>query len=80
MKQLLYFGADWCIPCTVIKPKLQASNLSITYINIDTSPDTATKWNIRNIPALLLINDTIEVSRLIGPHITVNAATQMFNK
>ena len=80
MKQLLYFGADWCAPCNAIKPQLQTSGLPITYINVDSSPETAKTWNVRNIPTLLIIKNAMEEGRLTGPSITVSAATQMFNK
>ena len=57
MKQVLYFSAEWCGPCKMIKPiliKLQ-SQMTITFIDADASAETCAKWNVRNVPTLLVV-------------------------
>lgn len=82
MKQVLYFSAEWCGPCKLIKPKMMnlQSQMTITFVDADTSPDTCTKWNIRSVPTLLVIKNGMEVGRLVGTSITENAVINLYNK
>ena len=82
MKQVLYFSAEWCGPCKMIKPilnKLQ-SQMSITFIDADVSAETCAKWNVRNVPTLLVVNNGVETGRLVGSAITEQAVINMYNK
>lgn len=82
MKQVLYFSAEWCGPCKMIKPilnKLQ-SQMSITYIDADASAETCAKWNVRNVPTLLVVKNGVEAGRLVGTAITEQAVINMYNK
>jgi thioredoxin 1 len=82
MKQVLYFSAEWCGPCKMIKPilnKLQ-SQMSITYIDADASAETCAKWNVRNVPTLLVVKNGVEAGRLVGTTITEQAVINMYNK
>lgn len=82
MKQVLYFSAEWCGPCKIIKPKIMnlQSQMTITFIDADTSQDTCTKWNVRNVPTLLVIQNGTEVGRLVGTAITEDAVIKLYNK
>lgn len=82
MRQVLYFSAEWCGPCKMIKPilnKLQ-SQMSITYIDADVSAETCAKWNVRNVPTLLVVKNGVEAGRLVGTAITEQAVINMYNK
>jgi thiol-disulfide isomerase/thioredoxin len=82
MKQVLYFGAEWCAPCKAIKPQIQQlqSQMSITFIDADASPDTCKTWNVRNIPTVLVVQNGIERGRLVGDSITKDSVINLYNK
>ncbi len=82
MKQVLYFSAEWCGPCKMIKPQMQQlqSQMTITFIDADTSPDTCSKYNVRNVPTLLVIKNGMEAGRLVGTAITEDAVINLYNK
>ena len=79
MKQLIYFGAEWCGPCRVIKPQLQASGLSIRYVDVDTSPEMASHYGIRNVPTIILVANGELISKKVGTAITIESVKQMLN-
>ena len=79
MKQLIYFGAEWCGPCRMIKPQLQASGLSIRYVDVDSSPEMASHYGIRNVPTIILVANGETISKKIGNAITIESVKQMLN-
>jgi thioredoxin 1 len=68
MKQVLYFTGTWCQPCKSFRPIMESlrSEMSITFIDIDASPQTTTTWNIRSIPTVIVIKDGMEIGRAVG--------------
>jgi thioredoxin-like negative regulator of GroEL len=68
MKQVLYFSSPWCAPCRTFKPLMESlqSEMSITFIDVDASPQTAQTWNVRSVPTTLVIQNGMEVGRLVG--------------
>lgn len=81
MKQLIYFGAEWCGPCKAIKPQLQASGLSIKYVDVDVDPKIAQYYSIRNVPTIILTDlNGNALDKRIGNAITVQAVKEMLNK
>ena len=69
MKKIIYFSAPWCGPCKVLGPKMEklSSELPITKINVDEDTNTSVKYGIRNIPTLVLIDQSgKELNRLVG--------------
>jgi len=68
MKQLLYFSAPWCAPCRAYKPLMESlqSEISITFINVDSSPETASKFNVRSVPTVVILENDMEKHRLVG--------------
>lgn len=68
MKQVLYFSAPWCGPCRTFKPIMESlqGEMSITFIDVDASPQTAQTWNVRSVPTTLVIHNGMEVGRLVG--------------
>jgi thioredoxin 1 len=82
MKQVLYFSAEWCGPCKMIKPIMQSlqSQMSITFIDVDVSAETAKTWNVRNIPTVLVIQNGQQLGRLAGNAITKEAVINLYNR
>lgn len=81
MKQLIYFGAEWCGPCKMIKPQLQTSGLPIRYIDIDENPKMAEHYTIKNVPTIILVdNNATVLDKRIGNAITVPVVREMLNK
>lgn len=68
MKQVLYFSAPHCAPCRTFKPIMESlqSEMSITFIDVDASPQTAQTWNVRSVPTTLVIQNGIERGRFVG--------------
>jgi thioredoxin 1 len=79
MKQLIYFGADWCGPCRTIKPQLVASGLDIRYVDVDSSPEMASNYGVRNVPTIILVTNGEPTNRKVGSAITVESVKQMLN-
>lgn len=68
---LVYFSAPWCAPCKQVAPILgdlasQCSYEGIVKIDIDESPDVAMRFNVRNIPTVILVVDGEERARILG--------------
>ena len=66
MIQLIKFGAGWCGPCKVLAPTIdklkekyntEGSDVEVLDIDIDSDPEAATKYGIRNIPITFFIKD-----------------------
>ena len=79
MKQVIYFGAEWCGPCRSIKPRLQEANLPIRYVDVDQSPQMAADYLVKTIPTVVLVELGQVTKRLIGETITPNAVKQLLN-
>ena len=64
--------AEWCGPCRMIAPVLDqlaaesGGRYKIAKLNVDENPRTASQFNIRSIPALLIFKNGKLVDQLIG--------------
>lgn len=53
---LVYFNADWCVPCIKLKPiieqteKEEAEKAIFLKINVDDNPEVATHFEINTLP------------------------------
>ena len=68
MRELLKFQADWCAPCKSLSKIMEGVDLGMFVTAIDIDQDTAmtTKYQIRNVPTLILVEDGKEVKRTSG--------------
>lgn len=67
------FSASWCSPCKVLNPimaevRSQSYGVSFSEIDVEDSPATATHYNVRNVPTVVIENDGREVARFVGVH------------
>ena len=66
------FWAPWCGPCRMIGPVLDQlaveydGKAKVTKLNVDTNIKTATRFNVRSIPAILFFKDGKLVDQVIG--------------
>jgi thioredoxin 1 len=66
------FWAEWCGPCRMIAPALDAisekmgDKVKIVKLNVDENPNTASKYGIMSIPTLLVFKGGQMVSRQVG--------------
>ena len=68
---LVDFYADWCGPCKMISPVIEAiakenTDVKFVKINVDEAQELAMNYNIMSIPTLLVIKDGKEVNRTVG--------------
>jgi thioredoxin 1 len=81
MKQLFYFSAEWCQPCKTLAPIMEqvASQIPVQKVNIDYEPDVITKFGVRNIPTVILVENGQEVRRFTGAR-TYNDIIRFINE
>jgi thioredoxin 2 len=64
--------APWCGPCKMVAPILDelaakyAGGVRIAKLNVDENPLTASQYDVRSIPTLLLFKDGKLVNTLVG--------------
>ena len=69
---LVDFWADWCQPCKMVEPHLKAiaeempDKIRVVKVNLDDSPGVAGRFGVLSIPTMVLFNDGVEKTRLVG--------------
>ncbi len=71
-KILIDFYADWCGPCKMMTPILEAlaqemaGKLTIYKLDVDTAQKVSAKFDITSVPTLILFDGGVEKKRIIG--------------
>ena len=66
------FWAEWCGPCRAISPVLEqlateyTGRLKVAKVDVDTSQQTAMRFNVRSIPTLMFFKNGTRVDTVIG--------------
>lgn len=82
---LLDFYADWCGPCQVLLPTVEAlaedyaDEVIVAKINVDQHPELANQFGVRSIPALFVLKDQQVVNQLTGIQ-TKQALSQLLDQ
>ena len=68
---LVDFYADWCGPCRMMAPILEAvsaerADIKVAKVNVDESSELAAKFGVMSIPTLVLLDDGEEIKRIVG--------------
>jgi len=69
MKQLWYFTANWCSGCQQISPimeNVKSKGIPVNVIDVDYTPDVTTKYNVKSVPTVILVENGQEVRRFTG--------------
>jgi thioredoxin 1 len=66
------FFAQWCAPCKMLAPIFEELGIELEgrakfiKVDVDQSPDIASKYSITNIPAMLILKDGEKIDSMVG--------------
>ena len=70
MKQLIFFSANWCTACQVMKPTVEqiSKQMGIPLNKIDTDYDVSytADYGVKSVPTLILLENGQEIKRIVG--------------
>lgn len=70
-KCIIMFGASWCGPCKVAKPRFEGlekdyPNIAFAYCDVDESQKTAQSLGVMSVPTFITFFDGSDVQSTIG--------------
>jgi thioredoxin 1 len=69
---LVDFTADWCPPCRILAPQVDAlarelsGTMVVAKVDVDKQPDLASRFGVRSMPTLIFFRDGQVVDRIVG--------------
>jgi thioredoxin 1 len=69
---LVDYSAEWCGPCKMVSPIVEESarqyegQLEVAKLDIDSSPRTPSRYNVRGIPTLMLFKGGVPIATHVG--------------
>ncbi|MBQ9544108.1 MAG: thioredoxin [Clostridia bacterium] len=68
---LVDFYADWCGPCRMLRPSLDAiaaerSDVKVAAVNVDEEAELAIRYGIASIPCVILFKDGEAAEKSVG--------------
>jgi len=78
--------AAWCGPCRMLAPTIEElaaeleGKVRVAKLDVDANPATASRFDIRSIPTLLVVKGGREVDRIVGvqPKHAIRARLERF--
>ena len=68
MRKFLYFSAPWCGPCKMFSPLMEdiSATMAVEKINVDENQELASKYNVRSVPTVILLENDVEIWKTVG--------------
>lgn len=68
---LIDFYADWCGPCKMLSPIIDAvanenEDIKVVKVNVDDAQNLAIQYQVMSIPTIVIIKEGKEINRSVG--------------